>query len=343
MGRNPGRNNSENNSGQQGEQKGKTKDDGRGTGLDRKLGRIREGEGQNQVRASVGDGDANYAASQTQENALGEELANQGRSGGPECSADGGLGAAGGSAGEEKVGNVGTGNEQDERGNSSEQAEAVSGFLLQILDAAASRSEENVLLGNLFVISILCVRQLRGQPLTQGGGDLGLQAADGDSGLHPAKKIKPVAVRLLEDAGLSFQDGLVVERNPDGGRIGVDAVSEKSGRSDADQRDGVTLDEEGRSDQVAVGGMLGLPGSVTEDGDGSRARNIIGGREQASGVGADAEGREVIAGDVFGALRLCRGVADADAFGFLAGLEAGQLLELRGGVLDLAVKIVGEK
>src|SRR5579864_4794947 len=267
MGRNPGRNNSENNSSQQREQKGKAKDDGRGAGLDRKLGRIGEGEGQNQVRASVGDGGANYAARQTQEDALGEELANEDSAGGAESGADGSFGATGGSAGQQKVGDVGARYQQDERGNSSEQAEAVSGFLLKILDAATGWSEEHVLLGNLVVIPILCVGKLRGQPLPQGGGDLGLQAADGDSGLHTAKEIKPVAVSLLEDAGLTFQHRFIVDWDPNSGRIGVNAVPEKSWRSNADQSDGVALDEEGRSDQVAVGGMFSLPGGIAEDGD----------------------------------------------------------------------------
>src|SRR5262245_16852340 len=66
--------------------------------------------------------------------------------------------------------------------------------------------------------------------------------------------------------------------------------------------------------------------------DGRRRRRVIVCGEDAAAEGADAEGREVVARDVFHPERACgdidAGPTDADA-GSAAGLERSQLFELR--------------
>src|SRR5580704_8330924 len=119
---------------------------------------------------------------------------------------------------------------------------AAAGFLLQVLDSCSSRRQLYVLLRNLRITSVNGVGRLASEPLAQIAGQFRLQAAGIDSGLDPAQNVEPVCVRLRQDAGLAFDDRLVVERNPESRRVAVDAVAEKSGRRDADNRDGVVLD-----------------------------------------------------------------------------------------------------
>ena len=89
--------------------------------------------------------------------------------------------------------------------------------------------------------------------------------------------------------------------------------------------------------------MGGLPGGIAENCDRCGSGDVIGGLEHASGVGSDAEGGEVISGNIFGAFRLGHAVADANVHPVLAGLESGELLEFGCVVLYFAVEIVGEE
>ena len=79
------------------------------------------------------------------------------------------------------------------------------------------------------------------------------------------------------------------------------------------------------------------PSRVAENGNWRSARNVIGRLEQAAGIGAEAEGRKIIAGDIFGALGFRLGVADANVHHVLAGLEGGELLEFGSRILKLAI------
>ena len=89
--------------------------------------------------------------------------------------------------------------------------------------------------------------------------------------------------------------------------------------------------------------MLRLPGLVAEDGDRSCAGHVVRGHERAAGIGSEAEGGEVVAGNVFANFSLRGRGAHADVHHVVSGLEGGELLELGGVVLEMAVEIVGEE
>src|ERR1700733_4091794 len=180
-------------------------------------------------------------------------------------------------------------------------------FLLKVLHSAAAGSHDHVLLGNLGIVSVDGVCPLCRQPLAKDVRQLGLQAAGIHSGLHASQNVEPVRVRLLEDAGLSFENWFDVQGNPEGWWIAVDAVPEKSGRSDADDCDRLVLDVKRGADDAGVSRMGGLPGFITKN----RYRG-------SAGPGANVHH-------------------------VLSRLEGGQLFELGRGLAEVAIEIVGEE
>jgi len=67
--------------------------------------------------------------------------------------------------------------------------EAVSGFLLEILNAAASPRDDDMLLGDFLVTAVRCIHRLRGQPLPQYRRDFGLQGDSRDAELKAAEDV----------------------------------------------------------------------------------------------------------------------------------------------------------
>src|ERR1700758_675444 len=86
-----------------------------------------------------------------------------------------------------------------------------------------------------------------------------------------------------------------------------------------------------------------LPCGVAQNRNGSGSGNVVGGLKQTTGVSANSKGREVVPRDVFRALRLGHVVADPDVHRVLARLKSGELLKLRGVVLDLGVELEKKK
>jgi len=115
---------------------------------------------------------------------------------------------------------------------------------LKVLDASSSRSEDDVLLGNLFVVAVLGVGGLSGKPLAKRVGDLAFERFGSNSRFHATESIEPVRLGYLQNGGLALKDGLGVQWNPEGGRIVVDAVPEESRRSDTDDGHGMALEVE---------------------------------------------------------------------------------------------------
>ena len=162
MRRDPGRDDAKHDPGDQREEERKAKNHGRGAGLNGKLSRVGKGKIQDHAGAEISDDDSNHAPDDGEDYAFGEPLPDQDRACGAESSSDGGLGAASRSSGEKKVGDIGACDQQDQGGDSSEQPQAVAGFLLKILNATSTGSKNDVLLGNFFVAAVAGVRQLRG-------------------------------------------------------------------------------------------------------------------------------------------------------------------------------------
>ena len=148
-----------------------------------------------------------------------------------------------------------------------------------------------------------------------------MYAPRSDARLDASEDVEPVRIGNLQYAAWAFNHGLHVQRNPDRRRVGVDPIAEEARRSDANDRNRLALDEESRANHVGIGSVRGLPCRVAEDRNRSGAGEIVGGLEHASGVSAEAKGREIIAGDIFGALGFCSCVSDPDIHHVASGLE----------------------
>ena len=138
MRRDPRRHNAENNSGGQREQEGEAEHDRRRAGVDGHLRGVGECQSKNHARAGIGDGDSDQASGSSQKHAFREQLADQNGSrrtqGGPNRS----FCLPRCASGQQKIGNVGARDQQDQGGNPGQQAKAVSCLLLQVLDAPAA-------------------------------------------------------------------------------------------------------------------------------------------------------------------------------------------------------------
>src|SRR5581483_4381121 len=115
--------------------------------------------------------------------------------------------------------------------------------------------------------------------------------------------------------------GLLLDWDPDIGRVGVQGVAEEAGRRDADDRKRMLLDRERGADDSGIGPINSLPGTVTQDGGGRGGGSIVIGGDQPAAVGTYAQGRKVVAGDVFGSeRRAARGTLTADVHPAPSGL-----------------------
>src|ERR1017187_2243314 len=218
--------------------------------------------------------------------------------------------------------------------------EAAAGLHLHVLDPSAARSQYDVLFRNLGLISVDGVGRLRGQPLAQGGGQFGLQAAGIDPRPDAPQNVEPVGVWLFENAGLPLQDGFIVERNPEGGWVAVDPITEESRRRDPNNRERLVLDVTGGADHAGVGPVGGLPGLVAHYRDRRCAWTVVRRQKHATGICSQAEGGKVVAGYIFGGFCFrCDGL-DADVHAVVSGLEGRQLFEVRRGPLEVTIQIV---
>ena len=143
----------------------------------------------------------------------------------------------------------------------------------------------------------------------------------------------------------SGEDRFLIDGEPEVGWIAAEGFSEKAGRGDADDGDGVAADDEGGTNDGGIGAVLLLPGTIAEHGDGRGVGLVVGGRDGAPGEGAKAEGREVIAADHFVAEGLggAVGFAAAHAVRPSAGLEGGEGGELGGVLLHALIEGIGEE
>ena len=99
-------------------------------------------------------------------------------------------------------------------------------------------------------------------------------------GLSAADDAQP-CLEVMEQRVGSGEDGLLIDGNPEVGRIGTKSFAEEPGRRNADDGDGVVRDDERRANDGGVGAVLLLPGAVAEHGDGLGVRLVIGGADGA--------------------------------------------------------------
>src|SRR5581483_5591985 len=248
----PGWDDAEGDSCREGEQECKAEDDGRRRCVDWHLRGFGEGEIDNHARADKGDADSENASGNGEEHAFGESLLDERRAFGAERGADGRFAPTRGATGKKKIGNVGAGDEQNQRGNPGEEMKTIPSSLLKVLNASAARRQNHVLLGNLLVVAVEGISGNSCKPLTEARGDFGFEGLGSNSRLEATESVQPVGLGNFQDSSLAFKHRLGIEGNPEGGRIAVEAVAEESRRRDADDGDGMALDEERRADDIAI-------------------------------------------------------------------------------------------
>ncbi len=174
--------------------------------MDGEVRRIGEGESQDHAGAGVGNGDADESSGAAQQQALDEHLADEARARRAQGHADGSLGAAGRTLGQQKIRNVGAGYEQNQSRDRHQQMEAAAGFLLQVLDSGAAGSQHDVLLGDLSVASVDGVGRYGGQPVAQAVGEFGLQADGIHAGFDAPENVEPVGSGCFRMLVSAFDD-----------------------------------------------------------------------------------------------------------------------------------------
>ena len=95
----------------------------------------------------------------------------------------------------------------------------------------------------------------------------------------------------------------LLERNPEIRRIAAQRLAEESRRRDADDGERVPFDDERGADDRRIAAVGALPDVVAQHDGRRRRRRVVGRGEDAAAERADAERREVVAGDVLGAQR----------------------------------------
>ena len=138
-----------------------------GRGVDGDVLVAGECHGEQGVGACISDEQAGDAAQRGENDAFGEELANDAGARGAKGGAEGHFRFAAHAADEEEIGDVGAGDEEDEAGDPHEHVEVGFVLILETLDAAACGSEDDVGFGEGFLAG---VRRSRSDRRRRSGG-----------------------------------------------------------------------------------------------------------------------------------------------------------------------------
>src|SRR5439155_2873632 len=124
----------------------------------------------------------------------------------------------------------------------------------------------------------------------------GLGLFDRDAGLEAAEEIEPGVALVVQRIPGGRDGGLHHDRHPHvGGDPGVGPFESWVGN--ANYRKRVSVEPDGRSDQVSLSGEARLPEVVLKDGDGMGvADSVVFRAEEAAEMRSDAEDVEVVAG-----------------------------------------------
>src|ERR1700722_9078387 len=135
-----------------------------------------------------------------------------------------------------------------------------------------------------------------------------------------------------------------MDGQPKRGRRWAEALAVEAGRRNADNGDGLAVDGEAGTDDGGIASQFLLPGLEADDSDGRRSLRIVGGLQQAAGIGAKAEGCKGISGNEFAIAGLCGLIAASAAHRHLmiGGFEGSEAGKPRRVVAKLFVLPVGE-
>jgi len=244
-----------------------------------------------------------------------------------------GLRATSDAASEEQVSDIGASDEENEAADGEKNFEVIAVLLFHDRDTGAGGNNVEILLGehlDHFGHPVGGIAGIVLQPLAEDAGEAWGHAGNGGAGTQTADDTEPSGDGLTKNAAVGGDERLLLERNPNVGRIAFEGFAKKAGRSDADHGERMAFDDEGGTDEGGVGTIDGLPGTMTEDDGGRSTGTIVFGREDAAVEGADTEGGEEVTVDVFGTKgtsgRFDTLTAHTDAAA--AGLKSGGVFEL---------------
>ena len=106
------------------------------------------------------------------------------------------------------------------------------------------------------------VRRIAGvvlHPLVQDAGQPRTHAVGRRARAQPADHAQPRRDRLAEDRRVAVDQRLLLQRNPEIGRIAAQRLAEESRRRDADDGERVPFDDERRADDRRVAAVGALP------------------------------------------------------------------------------------
>ena len=105
------------------------------------------------------------------------------------------------------------------------------------------------------------------QPEVQRACEPRAHAGDGSAGTEPANDAQPCGDGLIQEACFATDDRLLVNGEPDLGRIAAERIAEEARRSDADDCEWMPFDEKRRSDNRGVTAVSGFPDVMAQNGD----------------------------------------------------------------------------
>ena len=326
--------------------KAKPMTSGEGEAADRHVVLIRKGERQQRVRSEIGDGEAEQAAHTREKNAFRKKLAHDTAALRAKRRADGKLRAAAHAAHQQQVGDIGAGDEKDQRGDPLQQLQVVLVTVLHVLDTAAAGSEHHMGAGENLLGALIGKCLERGKLLLEQRAGLSLEGRQGSSRLNAADDVGPLRVgigevRCADDCIHRIHGKEVL------GRIGIDAVPVESLWRNADDRGRLGVDVERASHNARIAGIILLPCVIAHHGGNGCALLVVGIHKEPARRRRKTEDAEVVAGDegCRDGLRygLGSGAADGNGPPGVAGLHRGQLFELRQVLLEHVVGVGGEE
>jgi hypothetical protein len=262
------------------------------------------------------------------------ELQRNAGAGSAERGADSELAGAVRGPGGVETAEIDAGGDEHQRGEEHERAKkTVQRSTERVADEAERRDAED---GLLFRPKCLLFGILTGE-LLRDAIEVRLRLTYGDAGAAAAHDPGVLVVAIVEEA-VALDLLLVPEVGPD---VGTDEAlgALKARASDTEDDKGLLRDADGAADDVGVGGEVGLPGGVAEDGIGAAigAVRVIAVMKETAEQRGDAERVEVAAGGLQVKTRLRLSISSE------ADLEKAIGADLREGVVASAqIAVDGE-
>ncbi len=228
--------------------------------------------------------------------AFGEGLANDARAGSSESFAHAHFAGAGGGFSDEQIRDVNAGEYEEERDKREENRDGGSQTAAQQIFARAGGFDAEVEPGEVVVTAVVGQSVFGG--LLEGSVQGGLGTGIGNTRFGAGQQEEPPGAPFVYPvaAGEGIDPGLEGDREIEA-PASAELRAERTGREDADDRNGDSIEGDGCSDDAAGLAKVADPEIVAEDGDGGRAVLRVRGKDGAAKNCRGAEHLEEVAGN----------------------------------------------